>query len=340
MPVVGIYSGRDYPNCWHPYGEKNSIIRKDMIDFKTSGCPVCTSTGRKRLGNPRRIDSVFGGVPSLSTANVSIVQCRCCGLLYAYPFPCFSEDILSRMYSSDNNYFQEMTPAMEEIVHWANPERRMTAIEKFTERKLRRFLEIGSGEGFALLAAQRRNWEVYGQEISDDFADAIKKRTGINVMVRPVKPDAYPKDYFDCIYMDSVLEHVINPLEFMLNLHSFLAPQGVLYITLPNEDSFFHSVADTFLRITGSKATSRLMPFAPPYHVLGFTEKSLRYIASATGFEIHFLVRKYSYNYIKRFKTGFSPVRTLKRYLFGMLYLIGDAVGNGSNMEAVLIKTG
>lgn len=34
-PVVGIYSGRDYPNCWHPHGDRHIIIRKDP------DCQVC-----------------------------------------------------------------------------------------------------------------------------------------------------------------------------------------------------------------------------------------------------------------------------------------------------------
>lgn len=34
-PVVGIYSARDYPDCWHPHGKDHVIIRKE------TGCQIC-----------------------------------------------------------------------------------------------------------------------------------------------------------------------------------------------------------------------------------------------------------------------------------------------------------
>jgi len=34
-PVVGIYSARDYPNCWHPHGDQHIILRKDI------DCQIC-----------------------------------------------------------------------------------------------------------------------------------------------------------------------------------------------------------------------------------------------------------------------------------------------------------
>ncbi len=38
-PVVGIYSGRDYPDCWHPHGDQHIIIRKEM------DCQICMREG-------------------------------------------------------------------------------------------------------------------------------------------------------------------------------------------------------------------------------------------------------------------------------------------------------
>lgn len=34
-PVVGIYSGRDYPDCWHPHGKNHIVIRKE------TDCQIC-----------------------------------------------------------------------------------------------------------------------------------------------------------------------------------------------------------------------------------------------------------------------------------------------------------
>ena len=37
-PVVGIYSSRDYPECWHPWGNQHIILRKDLF------CQACLKT--------------------------------------------------------------------------------------------------------------------------------------------------------------------------------------------------------------------------------------------------------------------------------------------------------
>jgi ADP-heptose:LPS heptosyltransferase len=35
IPVVGIFSARDYPNCWYPFGGIHKILRHDL------GCQIC-----------------------------------------------------------------------------------------------------------------------------------------------------------------------------------------------------------------------------------------------------------------------------------------------------------
>jgi SAM-dependent methyltransferase len=309
------------------------------VIFQSSGCPLCGSKVYRWRGKPRHIDALFSGVLSPGETNAGIVQCRSCGLFYTEPFPRFSDDLLRRMYSGENDYFREMTARMEHIVHRANPVRRLTAIEKHAARPVRRFLEIGCGEGFALEAARKRGWEVYGQEVSPGFAAIARERSGAEIMVGQITESSFPAESFDCIYIDSVLEHVADPMEFMKILCSFLAPGGVVYLTMPNEDSWFHAVVDAVLRLAGSRSTCRLMPFAPPYHVLGFSEKSLRYAAEKSGFGVRFLGRKYSYNHIRRLKGGFSVTGTIKRSLMGALYLLSDWAGNGTNMEALLSKS-
>jgi ADP-heptose:LPS heptosyltransferase len=37
-PVVGIYTARDYPNCWYPWGNRHIVIRHDVT------CQVCFKT--------------------------------------------------------------------------------------------------------------------------------------------------------------------------------------------------------------------------------------------------------------------------------------------------------
>jgi ADP-heptose:LPS heptosyltransferase len=42
-PVVGIYTARDYPNCWYPYGNNHIVIRHD------AECQVCLKAACKTM---------------------------------------------------------------------------------------------------------------------------------------------------------------------------------------------------------------------------------------------------------------------------------------------------
>jgi ADP-heptose:LPS heptosyltransferase len=43
IPSVGIFSARDYPNCWYPFGEAHKILRHDL------GCQVCLRSECERM---------------------------------------------------------------------------------------------------------------------------------------------------------------------------------------------------------------------------------------------------------------------------------------------------
>lgn len=63
-PVVGIYSARDYPGCWYPYGERNVIVRKNPP------CQVCLRT------NCRTINCLKDITPEEVLAACETVLCR------------------------------------------------------------------------------------------------------------------------------------------------------------------------------------------------------------------------------------------------------------------------
>lgn len=254
------------------------------------------------------------------------------------PFPVFSKDLLEKMYSNNNNYFQELTGRMERIIHYENPERRFNKIEHYAKYPVKNFLEIGCGQGFGLLAAKKKGWKIYGQDVSPDFAGTVKERTGVDILVGPLTQDSYQEGTFDVIYIDSVLEHVPNPAEYLTFVRDFLAPHGIVYVTLPNEGSIQNILMDFAMKLKGSTATCRLMPFSEPYHVLGFTKKSIKKLAESIGLEIEFLMCKYSYGHLERYKHPFSLLRSVKIKIFGAIHQICDGLNGGMNMEVLFTK--
>ncbi len=309
-----------------------------MLELKNRSCPVCSSNDSVQIGKPRRIDHIFSSIKDINVSDCYIVQCKHCSLFYVKPFPFFSTQLLEIIYSNDNNYFQELTSKMEYVIHYANTERRFEKIEQYSKRPIKNYLEIGCGQGFGLQSAKKRGWIVFGQDVSPDFARIVKEKVGINILVGQLQQDSYKEEMFDVIYIDSVLEHVPNPLEYLSLVRRFLAPHGLVYLILPNEGSIPNTLMDIVLKLKGSKTTSRMMPFSEPYHILGFTKKAIKQLAGSVGLHVEFLIRKYSYNHIDRYKHSFSYPRFIKRNIFGAFHQICDGLDNGMNMEVLLTK--
>jgi len=310
-----------------------------MLDLQKRACPVCLSDKSIVIGKPRKLDKLFSSIPDANVIECQIVQCEKCSLYYVQPFPYFSPELLEKMYSNDNNYFQELSTTFANIIHFVNPERRFNKIEQYAKAPIRKYLEIGCGEGFGLQAAQKKGWQVFGQDVSPDFSNIVKEKTGVDIFVGQLREDSFQSGFFDVIYIDSVLEHIPNPTEYLSLIRHFLAPHGIVYLILPNEGALPNALFDFTYKLLGKKVTSRMMPFAIPYHILGFTKKSINHLAKSVGLNVEFLMCKYSYANIESSKLPFSIRRFSKRKFYGAINKISDALNNGANMEVLLTKT-
>lgn len=306
------------------------------IPFRAIACPLCGGARRKDMGAPR-LNALFAGMGQPEIARTRVVQCRDCRMIYAYPMPDFPKEILDRMYST--GYFQDYTPRWHRIRNVENPRRRFARAQAALRRPVKRYLEVGAGEGWGLEAALKMGWEVHGQDFSLEFVAQVKKRLGIEMKAGLLTQDSYPAGHFDFIYMDSVLEHVADPLAFMDILKGYLAPGGVLYVVLPNEDSLPNLLKDAALRLKGSPHTTRICPFDDSYHLLGFSKASVRFLAGKMGLELVWQSARGSYMHIEKFRRQDDSLpRYAARRLFGLVYWACDALNDGINLEALFRK--
>jgi len=99
---------------------------------------------------------------------------------------------------------------------------------------------------------------------------------------------SFPDSFFDVIYLDSVLEHVTNPLQYLLEVNRILKKGGLVYIGVPNEDSLLNVFRKFIFRLKGEKISEKLMPFKSPYHIGGFNSESLNYIVEKSNLKVKF----------------------------------------------------
>jgi len=98
-----------------------------------------------------------------------------------------------------------------------------------------KILELGCGEGLlSQIVQQKTGADVFGVDISTSGIDLAKKR-GIKASVTDLNDKLpFPKNYFDLIFSDQVLEHVYNTDFLLSETYRILKPGGIMIIITPN----------------------------------------------------------------------------------------------------------
>lgn len=232
-------------------------------------CPICEQSCYKIIGKPR----ISVKAKKVVRKEYNIVRCAECGFYYLNPELQLSKDEWQVLY--DQDYFAPMNK-------WHERRRKKDLVNRFNKLHQysasgsNKYLDVGAGEGYGLIEALRRGWEVYGIDITDHrISDA--KKSEINFIQSDLISAKFKDNYFDFIYVDSVLEHVPNPMEVLKELKRILSPKGAIYIGVPNENSLFTIAQQLAFNLIGrSGESSRLKPFATPFHIGGFTRNSLK----------------------------------------------------------------
>lgn len=119
-----------------------------------------------------------------------------------------------------------------------------------------KLLDYGCGPGDLLVLCQREGIDAYGV---DDFPRSVElaKQRGLNVVLGSYSDMPFEKNSFDMIFLQSVLEHISNPLEAVVKITQYLNAGGILVLSCPTPGSHF---------------------WDDPTHIRPFTPKSLEII--------------------------------------------------------------
>lgn len=131
-----------------------------------------------------------------------------------------------------------------------------------------RILDVGCGSGkFAAMVPQAR---YTGLEFTPSAADEGTAR-GLEIFVESVEAHCRRRPgHYDMVVAFQVLEHVTNPLEFLLACREALRPGGVLVISVPNDDAFQGICVNDALNM-------------PPHHLTRWTEAALGAVFADIG---------------------------------------------------------
>jgi SAM-dependent methyltransferase len=229
-------------------------------------CPICEIAPEKFIG-------MRGGASHRENLGVQceIWACKKCSLIFPNPMP-FPVGGLGQHYNVDaDEYFQ---------LH--NKETRLqgaSALVDQAEKLLGRkgkLLDVGVGRGEILISAREKGWEAEGVEPSETFADYVEKRTGAKIWRKPIEEVEIPPQEFDVVILSAVLEHLYDPDKVIKNISRIMKSGGLLYLDVPNEKGLFFKAGNAYQKFRGRNWCVNLSPSFPPFHIFGFSPRSLR----------------------------------------------------------------
>jgi 2-polyprenyl-3-methyl-5-hydroxy-6-metoxy-1,4-benzoquinol methylase len=105
----------------------------------------------------------------------------------------------------------------------------------FVPLTAKHILEIGCGNGaFAKLIKERQNCIYWGIEPQKEFYALAQKNLDRFFNNTLDKCDDLPRNYFDCIIFNDVLEHLVDPFLTLENCKSLLIKNGYIVSSIPN----------------------------------------------------------------------------------------------------------
>jgi SAM-dependent methyltransferase len=211
-----------------------------------------------------------------------VKRCRDCGLGVLDPRP--SPEELARLYDQaycDARFVEGGAPGTPEFHRRIRLESHR--IDFFRKLKPKgKVLDIGCGYGYFLAACRERGYGVHGLDFSEWAIDHARNLLGLPITISPLDGADLPLAEFDVVTLWHSLEHMPDPRIAIERAATWLKPDGLLVIDVPNHAG------------TDAKKMGRIWNgWDLPYHFFHFTPETLSRFLHRYGFRV---VRKKDYH--------------------------------------------
>lgn len=219
-------------------------------------CPLCGWSVATEL-------FVKGGFPH--------VRCDACRMVYVSP--AMREERLHSIYQDEDSYTRVLVNETQRVMDRKRFEYGLDIIEPAAPGR-RDLLDVGCGPGTFLEVARARGWSVTGIEWNRWCVQRLRG-LGIEVVESALHESGLRPGSMTCVTAWSVLEHVLNPRQFLADVRGVLCDGGVLALMVPNIESLL-------VRILHEHAAT----FCGTMHVNFFGPSTLQMMLEQTGYEV------------------------------------------------------
>lgn len=235
---------------------KQKIFQDSLQSVQVSDCPVCS------------------GATSFAFDKdcYAIRRCLVCDYLYVGPRPSLTTII--------NHYATAYRGATEDFYpkagdrRWRGFWQSLLFLPYVTGKTV---LDLGCGGGFMVEALGRFARETTGIDISENsIAYARKRWPKHRFFAEDLSTFTARGEQFDFVFSSEVLEHVLDPDEYMTALQSAVKPGGFTYVSAPDAG---HKAVPKDIRCWGD--------ICPPEHLQWFNIHNLTLVFAKYGFVLH-----------------------------------------------------
>ena len=227
-----------------------------METLEAVKCPLCAGQDEQKL---------------FDKDGFHVVRCKLCDLTYINPrlSPEALEDLYNSNEISPQHYYEEHIS--QDILHF---KKRLAIIERY--KKSGSMLDIGTNIGTMLKVAKDAGWTVRGVEFNHDAVKFGNEHFGVNIEDRDFTKAKFDPESFDLITMNDVIEHVIDPVATLREVHNILKKDGILFMTTPN-------IGTLMAKLFGKS----WLHLKPNEHLTYFSPKTMRTLLEKSGFEFN-----------------------------------------------------
>ncbi len=304
-----------------------------MPIFQENICPVCYSKHHTSLGMPKTSPSKI-----VAPKNSRIVKCNKCRAIFANPLPIWSKSDFELLYNK--SYFGDQLDSHQR--KWLKereekiPIYRFDYIKKYLQSKDGGLLEVGAGiSAFMTKYLKKLDWNVTAQEPSLFFFNQLQSKKLGASLINDDFLNIDNSNKFSLIFADSVFEHIANPNDYFRKASLLLKPGGILYFISPNEHSLVNFLYSTINRIF-NRPVRYLCPYTGSYHLIGYSNKSVKILANNHGLELVEHIKKHDYWWFHCIHS--DKVSIFLRYPLAIILFAIDRAGFGTNQEFILRK--
>lgn len=228
-----------------------------------------------------------------------------------------SESELAEYY--EKKYYQEGTRSYEveyssdELEYIQNKiDQKFLILNDFIDSKIqKRLLDVGCGEGFVLKHSMDMGFSVKGIDFSEygvqkhnpSVCKYFEKGNIFKLLDTEIKNSCK----YDVVWLENVLEHVLDPGSLMNSIHKIIDENGILVITVPNDFSFIqdHLIKNNLIDEEYWIASPDHISYFNTSNIEGFLNLNGWSIKELTGdFPVEWYLMNESSNYNKNKDVG------------------------------------